>query len=256
MTAFAPVVAAYWLPACSLAPAPDYTVKINHDPKAVRSPFARIETVAGSRVFSVTAPAAEHLGLTEGMTVTRSVIDAYVADWGIRWNGVDDICFLPDGANRAPVLPQAPHGVATRQLTADDAEVFATFNSGCSAEDIDAAFVELDHTLAYGTFVDGVLVSAASMYTFGDSTLADFGVLTHPDYRERGFGARTIRGLAVATLELGLEPMYRYLLDNQGSERIARAAGFEVYCQWETGSWPSMDTTTWYSTPGNGPAST
>lgn len=241
MTEFSPAVSAYWLPDVPLAPAPAYTVKINHDPKAVRSPFARFETVAGPRVFSVTAPAVEELNLTEGMVVSRDTIDAYVTDWGIRWNGIDDVCYLPSGDDRAPALGPAAEGVVTRQLTADDAEAFAVFNSGCSAEDIDHAFVELDHMLAYGTYVDGILASAASMYTWRDTALADFGVLTHPHFRSKGFGARTIRGLAAGTLNLGLEPMYRYLLTNESSGRIARAAGFKVFGQWETGSKPSED---------------
>jgi predicted GNAT family acetyltransferase len=97
---------------------------------------------------------------------------------------------------------------------------------------MDDAFVELGHWLVMGTFADGRLVCAASMYPWRGTHLADVGVITLPGYRGRGLGRRTVRALSARALAEGYEPQYRCQLDNMPSAALARAAGFAQFGTW------------------------
>ncbi len=131
---------------------------------------------------------------------------------------------------------------STRRLTDEDADAFAGFASAAPADDLDEAFVELDHWLAYGTFVDGELVAAASAYPWAGSLLADIGVITLPASRGRGLGRDTVRAISAAARALGYEPQYRCQLDNAASVALAETAGFVHFGQWRV-ILPAADST-------------
>jgi predicted GNAT family acetyltransferase len=85
----------------------------------------------------------------------------------------------------------------------------------------------------YGTFVDGRLVTAASMYLWQETQLADLGVITLPEFRGRGLARRTVRALSAHALSEGCEPQYRCQLDNESSIALARACGFTPFGTWD-----------------------
>ncbi|WP_373889691.1 GNAT family N-acetyltransferase [Massilia sp. MB5] len=93
-----------------------------------------------------------------------------------------------------------------RQLSQDDQGIFAEFCAGATEEDLDAAYVELDHWLVFGAFEQERLVCAGSMYAWMDSDIADFGMLTLPPFRGKGHGRRLVRAISQTALQLGFPP--------------------------------------------------
>ncbi|QFG69058.1 GNAT family N-acetyltransferase [Ornithinimicrobium pratense] len=85
----------------------------------------------------------------------------------------------------------------------------------------------------FGTFIDDKLVSAASMYPWSGTHLADLGVITLPAFRGRGLGRVTVRAMSAEALRREHEPQYRCQLDNAASVALARAAGFTRLGAWE-----------------------
>lgn len=74
-----------------------------------------------------------------------------------------------------------------RQLTEQDDAIFSAFESSASEQDLDDAYVELDHWAVFGSFEQNRLVCAASMYPWGeDVQIADLGILTLSAYRGKG----------------------------------------------------------------------
>ena len=144
---------------------------------------------------------------------------------GIQLNGADCLHYLTS--------PVSADDQSVRRLTADDAELFARFETATSEQDRDDAFVELDHWAVFGAVVDGELVSAASAYPWGAAPLADMGVLTIDRARGAGHGRRVIQALSAFALAEGLEPQYRCQLDNAASIALAERAGFELYGTWD-----------------------
>ena len=93
--------------------------------------------------------------------------------------------------------------------------------------------MELDHWLVVGTFRQQQLVSVSSMYPWGETTIADLGVITLPQFRGQGLGRATVRAISAAALSRGYEPQYRCDLGNAPSAALARAAGFARFGLWE-----------------------
>jgi len=188
-----------------------------------------ILTVNGRRIIALTPQRAEQLAIAPGDTVTAEQLAP------ITLNDPDHIFYLPldEQANLTSDAVQP----TTRQLGPDDAVAFERFAAEAPDDDLDEAFVELDHWLVFGTFVDGRLVAAASMYpwalTTGASTLADLGVITLPEFRGQGKARATVRAMSARALELGYEPQYRCQLDNAASIALARKAGFALFGDWQ-----------------------
>ncbi|WP_296194433.1 GNAT family N-acetyltransferase [uncultured Microbacterium sp.] len=146
-------------------------------------------------------------------------------------NDPDNLFYLPLSA-QATLREEAPT-TETRRLTDDDAAAFTAFAELAPEDDLDGAFVELDHWLVFGTFVDGRLAAAASMYPWDGSRLADPGVITLPEFRGRGLGRVTVRALCAEAIARGYEPQYRCQIDSAASVALANAAGFVRFGAWE-----------------------
>lgn len=110
---------------------------------------------------------------------------------------------------------------------------FEEFTGAAPENELDEAFVELDHWLVFGTFIDDRLACAASMYPWRGTRLADLGVITLPEFRGRGVGRVTVRAMSAEALRRGYEPQYRCQFDNTASVALARAAGFTRFGGWE-----------------------
>ena len=81
-----------------------------------------------------------------------------------------------------------------------------------------------------GAFADGKLVALAGYEIWG-GTIAHISVITHPDYRDRGFARSAVAHLAARALEAGLLPQYRTLEANYASIRISESLGFQPYAR-------------------------
>jgi predicted GNAT family acetyltransferase len=223
---FSSVVTEHWLP--SGAPTGStrtgaHRVLID-DTLPANRPLRVLELDAGDRIVTLTSVLAERLGLRGRTDASTDELSGALAAAGVRLNGPDNLFFLPT-QEHAVVLSE-PGSPDTRQLTETDADAFADFTARAPVDELDEAFVELDHWLVVGTFVDERLVSAASMYPWQGSQLADVGVITLPTHRGRGLARATVRAICAEALRRGYEPQYRCQLDNTPSVALAQSAGF------------------------------
>ena len=216
-----------------------------------------LRVVGGPTVLAVTPDRARELSLTAGAAPDAADLAARIAHAGITLNDPDYVFYFSTdeartlGDHPAPSDVQnsdsphidsphsdsphmdSPHSVTTRQLTADDQAAFAQFEADAPADDLDEAYVELDHWLVYGTFVEGRLAAASSMYPWGVTHLADVGVITLPEFRGRGLGTATVRAISARAFELGFEPQYRCQIDNTASVALAKTSGFTLFGEWK-----------------------
>jgi len=190
-----------------------------------------LKVVGGPSLVTVTPERAGELALSSTDSVTAEQLAVRLRDAGITLNGPDYIFYLPVTAHAA--VRDEPVFDGTRQLTTGDEDAFARFIDEAPEEDVNDAFVEFHHWLVFGTFVDGRLVAAASMYPWRGTKLADLGVITIPEYRGRGLGRRTVRAMSARAIELGYEPQYRCQIDNAPSVGLAKSAGFVRFGEWD-----------------------
>ncbi len=227
---FSSAVTTYWNPGAAPAASDDFTVLI--DPALSDSRSVSVLSVAdGRRVLTVTPRRAAELALSPAVTVSADELARRLAAAGLELNGPDHLFYLPVAEQETLTLE--PVGSQTRPLTAEDAALFGRFAQEAPEDDLDDAFVELDHWLVFGTLLDGRLVSVASMYPWDRSLLADLGVITLPEYRGRGLGRATVRAMSARAIALGYEPQYRCQFDNVSSVALAASAGFALFGDWD-----------------------
>ncbi len=155
----------------------------------------------------------------------------HLSQIGVKCHGADHLFYFPNSALVKLVKQDTPRDI--RLLTEDDSQLFETFCSKSSEADLDAAYVELDHWLVAGAFENGELVSAASMYPWNESRLADTGILTLPHVRGRGYARSLLQTISHFALERGFEPQYRCQLDNLPSVALARSCGLVEFGRWD-----------------------
>jgi GNAT superfamily N-acetyltransferase len=76
----------------------------------------------------------------------------------------------------------------------------------------------------------GRLVSWAAIKLKSDSVW-ELAVATEPDYRGRGYARDVVAAAASYTLDRGRLPIYIHDRDNRTSAFVARAIGFQLYCE-------------------------
>lgn len=154
-----------------------------------------------------------------------------LAEAGIRCHGADHLFYFPEAELKD--IAKLDIWPDIRLLTEEDAPLFDAFCDKASEADLDAASVELDHWLVAGAFENGELVSAASMYPWDDTRLADTGVLTLPYARGKGYASRLFRAISHFAIERGFEPQYRCQLDNLPSVALAKTCGLVEFGKWD-----------------------
>lgn len=160
-------------------------------------------------------------------------LDAQFNWASLNWHGADQIFYYD--AEQLDVVKELPKLYLIRPLTQDDQQIFDEFCQKMPPEDLEDAFVALDHYLVYGVFVYGELVAVASMYAWDkdEYKIADVGVVTLPNFRQQGHAKRLIRSISQAAILLGYEPQYRCQLDNLNSLALAKSAGLSPLLQWD-----------------------
>jgi RimJ/RimL family protein N-acetyltransferase len=198
-----------------------------------------LRTADGRGMAAVTPALSEKLALSARSSLSEPVFRQMLLEAGITLHDADYLYYFAE-AEKPALLEEQSAGLV-RLLTAQDAAAFAEFQSSASAEDLDAAYVELDHWTVFGAFEDGRLVCAASMYPWqGDSRLADLGVLTLATHRGKGHARSVVRAISRYALGKGYEPQYRCQLDNHASAALAKATGMTLFGEWEPVS-PASD---------------
>ncbi|MER5853604.1 GNAT family N-acetyltransferase [Streptomyces sp. NPDC002012] len=207
-----------------------FVVTVNPD-LSENSRLMVLETPDGKVSVALTPAMATAGGLKPTENLSETMFRRKLAQAGITLHGADYLFAYLD-KDKSELLREAT-GNGIRQLAAQDEEAFAAFRASSSEQDMDDAYVELDHWAVFGAFVDGRLVCAASMYPWNDSTVADLGVLTLPSHRGQGHARRVVRAICRHAAGLGYEPQYRCQLDNAASSVLAKSAGLTLFGKWD-----------------------
>ena len=109
-----------------------------------------------------------------------------------------------------------------RKLTVEDKELFEEFHNSCSNQDKEEGMVSLDDPVVYGCIVDNKIVSVTSLWHWGDR-LSDIGILSHPEYRHRGY-AKSVCQTMMSDIDRLF--IWRCDYDNAGSNKLALSIGF------------------------------
>ena len=217
-----------------------------------------LETVSGQVMAAVTPVLEKKLALVRHPVASPDGFRQRLREAAVTLHGADYVFYFPDSDKQSLLGGEAGEnsiirrqgaensiirrqGAEVRQLTSEDRAAFTGFESAASEQDLDDAFVELDHWAVFGAFEQGQLVSAASAYPWGGALLADLGVLTLQPFRGRGHARRVVRSISRHALDRGYEPQYRCQLDNQVSVALARGAGLALFGKWEVVSPTSAD---------------
>ncbi|MCQ4088499.1 GNAT family N-acetyltransferase [Saccharibacillus sp. JS10] len=220
----------YWLPSVDRPQSGKYVVSIDAELPASRSVML-LDLIGSGGFLTVLPDIAQQIGLKSGDQIDADQLFKTLQQANIPLNGIDQLFYLP--IEEQKLLREESFSGEVRQLTADDASVFEAFVSEAPENDLDEAFVELDHWLVFGCFAEGRLVSAASMYPWSGTSFADLGIITLPQFRGRGFGRQTVRAISAQAMKLGYEPQYRCHPDNVSSARLAEASGFSMFANWD-----------------------
>lgn len=198
-----------------------------------KRPAMILEYPGGSISATLTHELAGQIGVNTAEDVTVVGLQERLTKAGIVLHEPDFLFYLPDDAPEVPITDQAR---APRQLTETDREVFAAFQAEVSEQDLEAAYVELDHWAVFGCFDGGRLVSAASTYPWENSRIADLGVLTLPDVRGMGYARAVVQAINQFSRRQGYESQYRCQLDNHASVALAKACGLMLFGKWVVAS--------------------
>ncbi|QDQ28745.1 GNAT family N-acetyltransferase [Chitinimonas arctica] len=190
-----------------------------------------LETAAGKLQMALTPALADKLGLYLQTGLTPALLRQKLQDAGIALHGADYVFYFNEPARQD--LLQEPQPGHIRQLSEADEAVFAEFQGNASEQDLDDAYVELDHWAVFGAFEQDRLVCAASMYPWDEQQIADQGVLTLPSFRGQGHARSVVRAISRHAYAQGYEPQFRCQLDNTASAALAQSAGLSLYGTWD-----------------------
>lgn len=223
---FAAVVLAHWNSLFGASAAP-FSIAV----QAALPPERRLMLLQGAdgrERVALTPAMAAALSLESHPCVNLVQLRQRLDEAGIALHGADSVFYVEAAASLAD-----SEVAGLRRLSAADAAAFAEFQAAASEQDRDDAYVELDHWAVFGVFVDERLVCAASAYPWGESAIADLGVLTLAPFRGRGLARVVVRAMAQHARAAGLEPQYRCQQDNAASLALARAAGLGLFGHWD-----------------------
>ncbi|GLC87231.1 putative acetyltransferase [Lysinibacillus piscis] len=185
----------------------------------------------GQILVTMTPALAGQIQLAPQQNVTEQWFRQTLQERGIVLHGADYLYYFSEDDKR--ILLQENEQESVRQLTKEDKALFTEFESTASEQDLDDAYVELDHWLVFGSLAQNRLVCAASMYPWRGSLMADTGILTLASFRGQGHARKVVRAISRCALRKGYEPQYRCQVDNEPSIALAKVSGFTLFGKWE-----------------------
>jgi RimJ/RimL family protein N-acetyltransferase len=190
-----------------------------------------LETVDGRAMAVLTPELSVKAGLRKRQGLSIAAFRHALDEAGVVLHGADRVFHFTEAEKKRLALDAPDAG--PRRLSGEDKAVFTGFQAQASEQDLDGAFVELDHWLVFGSFEQDRLVCAASMYPWMDGRVADLGVLTLEPFRGKGHARKVVRSISRHAWDLGYEPQYRCQPDNAASILLAGKAGLELFGTWE-----------------------
>ncbi len=197
-----------------------------------------LETADHCMMAVVTPAVGEKLSLIRRPVRSSDAFRQRLQEVSVSLHGADCLFYFAD-AHKCSLLPD--ESASVRRLTDRDHAVFAEFQSAAAEQDMEDAYVELEHWAVFGAFEQNRLVSVASAYPWGGAEIADLGVLTLEPFRGRGHARKLVRSISEYAVGQGYEPQYRCQVDNEASLAVARAAGLTLFGRWEVVSPDSTD---------------
>ena len=116
----------------------------------------------------------------------------------------------------------------TRGLTTQDEKAINALRDACTVEEWEHGGSEFRPTEMAGVFKGHELAALASYQIWGQQ-IAHISIVTHPDFRRRGYATAAVGSLTQTVLERTLVPQYRTLEGNVPSMAVARRLGFVHY---------------------------
>ena len=102
----------------------------------------------------------------------------------------------------------SPVNATAEVLTPDDEPAYETFQAAVSEEDWNHGGTVFHPDRTIGVYVDDELVALASYEIWGD-VIAHLSVITHPEYRDEGYGQAVVSRVTEHALSAGYLPQYR-----------------------------------------------
>ena len=231
---FSSVVTDFWRATFSgedlVPPDAAFAVAVNADLGEDRRVMV-LHTTDGAVRAVLTPSLADAVGLRELRPRSEADLRRALSEAGVALHTADNLFYF-SRSELDTLLGEDPHP-DVRRLSDADAALFARFQSSAPQQDLEDAYVELDHWAVFGAFTQDRLAAAASMYPWGDARLADLGVLTLPAYRGRGHARAVVRAACKYAAQQGYEPQYRCQSDNYASLAVAKAAKLTHFGTWE-----------------------
>lgn len=190
-----------------------------------------LEVTSDKTWVTLSPEIAETLMLNKTKITSLEQLKVYLTKNNLRLHGADYLYYFPYQEQLNIVHETDKHYI--RQLTPDDKNVFSQFEKQSSENDLDNAYVELDHWLVYGVFEGEKLVCVASMYVWDGTQLADIGVLTLDRFRGKGYAKKVVYAISKRAIQLGYEPQYRSQMDNHASIALANSLGLSLFAKWD-----------------------
>ncbi|MGH6613841.1 GNAT family N-acetyltransferase [Sphingomonas sp.] len=241
MTDFSRTILTYWNELFTTGDVirDDSSLSITLNPALSRERRVMLLEIAGGQARAVLTPAlARKAGLERGQDMSVSGFRQRLMEAGVVLHGADCVFYFPELIDQRILTEPS---TAPRRLTEHDHDAFAAFQSAASEQDLEDAYVELDHWAVFGAFDQDRLASVASIYPWDNAPIADLGVLTLPEFRGRGYARTVVRSISQFARDQGYEPQYRCQLDNAASIRLAGASGLMLFGKWDVISPDSPD---------------
>jgi len=127
--------------------------------------------------------------------------------------------------------PGSFHAIAapgTELLNNTHAAAVSALRAACAPEDWEHGGGDLGANSRVGLFV-GKKLAALAGYTLWGESIAHLSIVTHPAYRQCGYGSAAVSKMTAILLDRGLVPQYRALESNGASLKIAAKLGFARY---------------------------
>ena len=170
-----------------------FTVIINPNLRVERRVMV-LKTYDG-RVMAVLTPAlADKLGLSKYLNLSEETFRHKLNEAGVTLHDPSYLFYFAESNKNGLLQENSEDGL--RQLTEQDGAVFSEFQSSASKQDLDEAYVELDHWAVFGSFDQNRLVSAASVYPWEKAQIADIGILTLSPFRGKGHARKVVRSIS------------------------------------------------------------
>lgn len=164
------------------------------------------------------------------MNISAADVCSFFGDKQVSLDHTDYIYYLSPNE----FIPFSPEEEFTvRQLSMKDKKDLDALHKACPFDEVDNAYVHIDHELAFGAFFEHKLVSAASAYDWRGFAV-DAGVLTRPDFRRKGLGKAVISAICEKEIVNDRIMQYRAHIELISSWKIPESLGFKRYYKEET----------------------